>query len=110
MKEGKLYLRIGEVSRLLGVRPHVIRYWEQEFGLRPKRGLGMQRRYTQEEVERLLTIKRLLYEEGYTIAGAKKKLRFFNRRHDPQAVLREVLEELKEIESLLKSPFDSADS
>lgn len=105
MKGRKFYLRIGEVSRLLGVRPHVIRYWEQEFGLRPKRGMGMQRRYTQEEVERLFLIKRLLYEEGYTIAGARKKLHFLNRCSSPEIVLREVLEELRQIKNLLtRSP------
>lgn len=102
MKEGKLYFRIGEVSRLLGVKPHVIRYWEQEFGLRPKRGLGMQRRYTREEIERLSTIKKLLYEEGYTIAGAKKKLHLTKSPMDTHGLLREVLKELREIGALLR--------
>lgn len=106
MKEGKFYLRIGEVSRLLGVKPHVIRYWEQEFGLRPKRGLGMQRRYTREEIERLSTIKKLLYEEGYTIAGAKRRLRLTNPPPgDPRGMLKEVLRGLREIRDLLRRPL-----
>ncbi len=101
MKKEKFYFRIGEVSQILGVKPHVIRYWEQEFNLRPKRGAGMQRRYTREEVERLKTIRRLLYEEGFTIAGAKRKLRELSRESGRKELLRELVEELKEIRALL---------
>lgn len=103
MKGQKLYYRIGEVSRLLGVKPHVIRYWEQEFGLRPKRGLGMQRRYTPEDIERLRTIKKLLYEEGYKITGAKKRLKIplASTAEGYRDLLLEVLKELKEIGKIL---------
>lgn len=92
----KLYYRIGEVSQIVGVKPHVIRYWEQEFNLRPKRGAGSQRRYTKEDMERLLMIKRLLYEEGFTIAGAKRKLKEGGRR-----LIQELIDELKEIRDIL---------
>ncbi len=104
MKGQKLYYRIGEVSQLLGVKPHVIRYWEQEFGLRPKRGLGMQRRYTPEDIERLRTIKKLLYEEGYKITGAKRRLKipFASRDQNYRDLLMEILMELKEIGKLLR--------
>lgn len=92
----KLYYRIGEVSQIVGVKPHVIRYWEQEFNLRPKRGAGSQRRYTKKDMERLLMIKRLLYEEGFTIAGAKRKLKEGGRR-----LIQELIDELKEIRDIL---------
>lgn len=72
----KIYFRIGEVARLLGVAPHVIRFWETEFkSLRPQKSRAGQRVYTRRDVERLVTIKRLLKEERYTIEGARKYLR-----------------------------------
>jgi DNA-binding transcriptional MerR regulator len=72
----KLYYRIGEVSRIVGVEPHVLRYWESEFPfLKPSRVVSKQRLYKRKDVEMLLRIKRLLHEEKYTIAGAKKHLR-----------------------------------
>ena len=71
----KLHFKIGEVSRITGVAPHVLRYWESEFGaLRPQKTQSNQRLYRRRDVELLLTIKRLLYAEGFTIAGAKKKI------------------------------------
>lgn len=69
----KLYFRIGEVSRLLGVEPHVLRYWETEFAaLKPKKGGTGQRLYRRKDVETALEIKRLLYDRRYTIEGARK--------------------------------------
>jgi DNA-binding transcriptional MerR regulator len=69
----KLYFRIGEVSRLIGVEPHVLRYWETEFAaLKPKKGGTGQRLYRRKDVEAALEIKRLLYERRYTIEGARK--------------------------------------
>ncbi|RLA91969.1 MAG: MerR family transcriptional regulator [Deltaproteobacteria bacterium] len=97
----KLYYRIGEVSRIVGVKPHVIRYWEQEFKLKPRRGAGSQRRYTKEDMERLLTIKRLLYEEGFTIAGAKRRLREMAREGGYRKLMQELIDELKEIRDIL---------
>ncbi len=71
----KLYYRIGEVCRILGVEAHVLRYWETEFpSLAPRKNKSGQRTYRPKDVELLLTIRRLLYEEGYTIAGARKQL------------------------------------
>ena len=71
----KLFFRIGEVSRLLGVQPHVLRYWESEFpSIRPPKSRTNQRLYRPADIERLAMVKELLYDEGYTIAGARKRL------------------------------------
>ncbi|MDA8125732.1 MAG: MerR family transcriptional regulator [Deltaproteobacteria bacterium] len=72
----KSYFRIGEVSKILNVQPYVIRYWESEFKtVRPARTRSDQRLYRRRDVEELLTIKKLLYEENFTINGARKQLR-----------------------------------
>src|SRR3982751_2604167 len=72
--EKKLY-KIGEVCRIADVQPYVLRYWETEFpALAPNKSGGGQRLYTQHEIDTILRIKQLLYSEGFTIAGAKKKL------------------------------------
>jgi DNA-binding transcriptional MerR regulator len=72
----KLYFKIGEVARIAGVKPYVVRYWETEFGaLRPEKTRSGQRLYKRHDVQKLLDIKRLLREEGYTIAGARRRLR-----------------------------------
>ena len=69
----KLYFKIGEVSKLAEVAPHVLRYWESEFNsIRPKRATSKQRLYRREDVELILVIKNLLHVQGYTIAGARK--------------------------------------
>ena len=71
----KLYYRIGEVAKITGVKPHVLRYWETEFELTMAgKDRGKQRLYRRKDVELILDIKRLLYKERYSIAGAKKKL------------------------------------
>jgi DNA-binding transcriptional MerR regulator len=71
----RLYYRIGDVCRIVGVEPHVLRYWETEFpALAPPKNKAGQRTYRPKDVELILMIRRLLYEEGYTIAGARKKL------------------------------------
>ena len=71
----KSYFRIGEVSKLLGVAPYVIRYWESEFkSIRPMRAKSDQRLYRKKDVEELMAIKELLYSEKFTISGAKKRL------------------------------------
>lgn len=72
----KKYFRIGEVSKLVGVDPHVLRYWESEFKIiRPHRAKSKQRLYRKRDVENLLRIKVLLHDEGYTISGARKVLK-----------------------------------
>jgi DNA-binding transcriptional MerR regulator len=71
----KLYFRIGEVAELVGVEPHVLRYWEREFrAIRPTKSAKGQRVYSRRDVENLVRVRELLYREGFTIAGAKKKL------------------------------------
>ena len=71
----KLYFKIGEVSKLADVAPHVLRYWESEFSdIKPKRAGSKQRLYRREDVELILVIKNLLHGQGYTISGAKKIL------------------------------------
>jgi len=71
----KLYYRIGDVCRIIRVEPHVLRYWETEFpSLAPPKNKAGQRTYRPKDIELLLTIKKLLYEEGFTIAGARKQL------------------------------------
>src|SRR5438270_14005843 len=71
----KLYFRIGEVASLVGVEPHVLRYWEREFrSIRPTKSAKGQRVYSRKDVENLLRVRDLLYRDGFTIAGAKKRL------------------------------------
>lgn len=72
----KVYFRIGEVSELVGVETHVLRYWETEFSLiKPYRGKSKQRLFRRKDVETLLLIKDLLHHQGYTISGARKLLK-----------------------------------
>ncbi|HUP62850.1 MAG TPA: MerR family transcriptional regulator [Thermoanaerobaculia bacterium] len=73
-QDEKLY-KIGEVCKLADVQPYVLRYWETEFPqLAPGKSGGGQRLYTRQEIDTILRIKELLYRDGFTIAGAKKKL------------------------------------
>lgn len=76
----KLFYRIGEAAMLVGVEPHVLRYWETEFGIKPIRSRSGQRVYSRREVVELLTIRELLYVEGYTCAGARRQLRLAAER------------------------------
>ena len=74
VSEKRLY-KIGEVCKMADVQPYVLRYWETEFPpLAPNKSNGGQRLYTQREIDIVMRIKQLLYSEGFTIAGAKKKL------------------------------------
>src|SRR5262252_10138143 len=86
----KLFFKIGEVCELAGVQAHVLRYWETEFPmLAPQKNRAGQRTYRRKDVEMALRIKELLYDEQYTIAGAKKKLAGELRspvRETPQSV------------------------
>lgn len=76
--------RIGEVASLTQIEPHVLRYWETEFpALRPAKTPSGQRLYRQTDIDTVLAIKRLLYEEGFTIAGARKQLGSGNGNSDP---------------------------
>lgn len=96
----KEFFRIGEVGRLTGLEPHVIRYWETEFSqIRPYKTGSKQRLYGKKEIETILFVKRLLYEEGYTIAGAKKRL---NNGGDLEQAIDLAKRELREILEILK--------
>jgi len=87
----RLYYRIGEVSRITGLKPHVLRYWESEFKvIKPHKGGSLQRLYRRKDLDLILKIKKLLYEEGFTIAGAKKKIRDLERLENRQLKLKLV--------------------
>src|ERR1700734_1595432 len=84
----KLYFRIGEVARLCSVAPYVLRFWETEFTqLKPNKSGTGQRLYRRRDVEMALRVKRLLYDEGYTIAGARQAIPVETRRKEPQLSL-----------------------
>ncbi len=99
----KLYFKIGEVSDIVGVEPYVLRYWESEFNLvKPSRTKSRQRLYRRKDLESILEIKNLLYNEKFTIAGAKKKLRKSSSQEDREAKFtlsgeeyRELLDDIK---------------
>jgi DNA-binding transcriptional MerR regulator len=92
----KTYFRIGEVSRILGVEPYVIRYWETEFkSVRPERSSSSQRLYRKKDLEQLILIKDLLYNKKFTINGARQKLLDMRR-----SGLKEI--EISENEKLLE--------
>src|SRR5215813_4384676 len=107
----KIYFKIGEVSEIVGVEPYVLRYWETEFDLlKPSKAPSRHRLYKKKDVELLLEIKRLLYSEGFTIEGARKRLKEMRREEKDQLKLpladqkyRNALVKLKrEIQSLRK--------
>lgn len=114
----KLYFRIGEVSRVSGVKPHVLRYWESEFSrISPRKTSSGQRLYRRKDVELILEIKHLLYEERFTIEGARKYLGQRSKKSpdakvrpaqqvelfvNEPAVLGEIRKELNEILEILR--------
>ena len=95
----KFYFKIGEVSSLLGVKPYVVRFWESEFRLSPSKNRSRHRIYKRQEVEMLLEIKRLLYDERFTIEGARKNLK--SRMKEKSQQLGLSLEE-KQFKTVLK--------
>ena len=107
---GKRYFTIGEVSDLCAVKPHVLRYWEQEFPqLKPVKRRGNRRYYQRQDVETIRTIRSLLYEQGYTIGGARQRMTSEDETPTPvelQQVLRDCIAELVKVQSLL-APRDS---
>jgi DNA-binding transcriptional MerR regulator len=112
--DSKLYRSISEVSEMLSVKPHVLRYWETQFSmLRPKKNRAGNRMYRPEEVRLLLRIKELLYDRRYTIAGARRTLLDERKLDEPQVeiafsetdrrlLVLEVKEELKTLAARLK--------
>ena len=107
----KRYFKIGEVSRLAQVAPHVLRYWESEFtGIKPKRANSGQRLYRKVDVELILSIKDLLHNQGYTISGARrhlstkdKKPQRSKKKRPPGNCLQNIKTELEAIQSLLSA-------
>ena len=108
----KTYYSIREVCERTSLEPHVLRYWESEFSLlRPKKNRAGNRAYREKDIEIVLNIKRLLYEEQYTIPGAKKKLSTLKDMHDlnkkekegpvQKELIKETVDELKGVLSIL---------
>ncbi len=118
--ESKMYRSISEVSDLVEVRPHVLRYWETQFSmLRPKKNRAGNRMYRPDEVRLLLRIKELLYERRFTIAGARRRLLDDRKDVTPQAdlgfaeadrklILSEIKNELRQIAERLRLPRPSS--
>ncbi|MES9870566.1 MAG: MerR family transcriptional regulator [Sedimenticola sp.] len=103
---GKRYFTIGEVSELCGVKPHVLRYWEQEFPqLKPVKRRGNRRYYQRHDVEMIRAIRSLLYEQGFTIGGARQQLSGEGGKEESpvnQQVINELVNELEEVLQILK--------
>ncbi|MEN8761737.1 MAG: MerR family transcriptional regulator [Thiogranum sp.] len=103
---GKRYFTIGEVSDLCGVKPHVLRYWEQEFPqLKPVKRRGNRRYYQRHDVIMIRQIRSLLYEQGFTIGGARQRLSGEEAKEDvsqSQQIVRQMRGELEELLQILK--------
>ena len=103
---GKRYFTIGEVAELCDVKPHVLRYWEQEFPqLKPVKRRGNRRYYQRHDVLLIRQIRSLLYDEGFTIGGARQRLDGEGAKDDvnqSQQIIRQTLMELEELLTLLK--------
>lgn len=103
---GKRYFTIGEVSELCAVKPHVLRYWEQEFPqLKPIKRRGNRRYYQRQDVILIRQIRSLLYEDGFTIGGARQKLSGSEAKVDAnqsQQIIRQLRVELEEVLNILK--------
>ena len=107
---GKRYFTIGEVSELCAVKPHVLRYWEQEFPqLKPVKRRGNRRYYQRHEVQMIRHIRELLYKDGFTINGARNQLETESTTGPKETtvkkqstLVKEILRDLNEISELLK--------
>ncbi len=103
---GKRYFTIGEVSELCGVKPHVLRYWEQEFPqLKPVKRRGNRRYYQRHDVLMIRQIRSLLYEHGFTIGGARQKLDGGEAKEDvnhSRQIIRQMVSELEDLLEVLK--------
>ena len=106
----KLFFKIGEVAKLTGLEQHILRYWEDEFeGLQPKKNKSGQRFYEKKDVDLIFKIQRLLYQERYTIAGAKKKMRESKKRNsqlslgfDRESFIEQKRDIISDLESILE--------
>ena len=103
---GKKYFTIGEVSDLCGVKPHVLRYWEQEFPqLKPVKRRGNRRYYQRHDVIVIRQIRSLLYDQGFTITGARQQLSGDTAKQDTaqsQQIIKQLRAELEDVLQLLK--------
>ena len=103
---GKRYFTIGEVSELCGVKPHVLRYWEQEFEhLKPVKRRGNRRYYQRHDVLMIRQIRNLLYEQGYTIGGARLQLKgekVSEETSSEKPAANQLIKELEEVLDILK--------
>jgi DNA-binding transcriptional MerR regulator len=111
---GKRYFTIGEVSKLCDIKPHVLRYWEQEFEqLKPVKRRGNRRYYQRHEVKLVRAIRQLLYIDGFTISGARIKLEDLDAKEvgsgkasslgsQSKNIISQVIKELDEVVSMLK--------
>lgn len=117
----RLYFKIGDVGQICGLETYVLRFWESQFPqLKPNKGGTGQRLYRRRDVEMVLEIKRLVHDEGYTLAGARQALESITRRREPArppepepaprvardlaSVINSARAELREISTLLASP------
>lgn len=104
---GKRYFTIGEVSELCVVKPHVLRYWEQEFSqLKPVKRRGNRRYYQRQDVLMIRQIRSLLYDQGYTIGGARQQLTGDDAKEDvtkSSQLVKQVVSELEELLEALKA-------
>ena len=108
---GKRYFTIGEVSELCAVKPHVLRYWEQEFPqLKPVKRRGNRRYYQRDDVLTIRQIRDLLYDQGYTIGGARQRMTDGGGKNgsslsvDLPSVIQETIEELEDVLKVLEPP------
>jgi DNA-binding transcriptional MerR regulator len=105
---GKRYFTIGEVSELCAVKPHVLRYWEQEFpNLTPVKRRGNRRYYQREDVILIRQIRSLLYDQGYTIGGARQRMTgeevIDENSGDYKQMLRQMITELEDVLQVLEA-------
>jgi len=103
---GKRYFTIGEVSELCAVKPHVLRYWEQEFPqLKPVKRRGNRRYYQRQDVLIIRQIRSLLYDEGFTIGGARQRLTGDDAKSDvtqSQQIIKQIRMELEQVLKILR--------
>ena len=104
---GKRYFTIGEVSQLCDVKPHVLRYWEQEFPqLKPVKRRGNRRYYQRQDVLTIRQIRALLYDQGFTITGARQRLEGSEAKEDQtqfKLLVKQMIVELEDVLRVLKS-------
>src|SRR5512147_2368929 len=108
LQQGKMYYSISEVAEMIGVEPYVLRFWEKEFPqIKPRKNRAGNRAYQPKDIDRVRNIKKLLYEDGYTIEGARNFLKKESRHPvselQPEKKTKELIRDIRrELEELLK--------